>query len=108
MNKNLYHVNSSKNNVGGGSLGARETTFNSAYAGRDSIHNTRMEVSPGPQCQYTTEVTKYQYISSSSPTSQRLSIGWLGGSYQGRCACAQKLGLPVICYELLSFELLSS
>ena len=31
----------------GGSLGAHKTTFNSAYAGRDSIHNTRMEVSPG-------------------------------------------------------------
>ena len=55
MDKNLYHVNSSKNNVGGGSLGARKTTFYSAYAGRDSIHNTIMEVSPGPQCQQTTE-----------------------------------------------------
>ena len=48
--KDLYHVNSSTRYVGGGSLGARKTTFNSAYAGRDSIHNTRMEVSPGPQC----------------------------------------------------------
>ena len=44
MDKDLYHVNSSKNNMGGGSLGARKTTFNSAYAGCDSIHNTRMEV----------------------------------------------------------------
>ena len=53
MDKDLYHVkivNSSKHNVGRGSLGARKTTFNSAYPGRDSIHNTRMEVSPGPQC----------------------------------------------------------
>ena len=50
MDNDLYHVNSSKHNVEGGSLGARKTTFNSAYAGRDSIHNTRMDVSPGPQC----------------------------------------------------------
>ena len=45
-----YHVNSSEHIVGGGSLGARKKTFNPAYAGRESIHNTRMEVSPGPQC----------------------------------------------------------
>ena len=50
MDKELCHVNSSKHNVGGGSFGARKTKFNSAYAGSDSIHNTRMEVSPGPQC----------------------------------------------------------
>ena len=54
MDKDLYHVNSSKNNMGRGSMGARKTTFNSAYAGRDSIHNTRMELSPGPQY-YSTE-----------------------------------------------------
>ena len=50
MDKDLYHVNSSKHNVGGGSLGTCKTTFNSAYAGRDPIHNNRMEASPGPQC----------------------------------------------------------
>ena len=50
MDKDLYHVDSSKNNVGGGSLGARKTTFNSALGGRDSINNTRMEVSSGAQC----------------------------------------------------------
>ena len=50
MDKDLYHVNSSAHNVEGGLLGARKTTFNSAYAGRDSIHNTRMEVSPEPRC----------------------------------------------------------
>ena len=44
MNKDLYHVNSSTRNVGGGSLGARKTTFNSAYAGRDSIHDPKIEV----------------------------------------------------------------
>ena len=46
---------SSIQNVGGGSLGAHKTTFNSAYAGCDSIHTTRMEVSPGPHCKYTTD-----------------------------------------------------
>ena len=40
MDKDLYHVNSSKHNMGEGSLGTRKTTFNSAYACRDSIHNT--------------------------------------------------------------------
>ena len=46
----LYHVIASTSYVGGGSLGARKTTFNSAEAGRDSVHNTWTEVSPGPQC----------------------------------------------------------
>ena len=55
MDKYLYHVNSSKHNVGGGLLGARNTIFNSAYTGRDSIHYTRMEVSSEPQCKYTNE-----------------------------------------------------
>ena len=39
---------------------------------------------------------KYQFISSSSHTSQRLSTGWLGGPYQEKCACAQRHGSPVI------------
>ena len=43
MNKDLYHVNFSTHTVGGRSLGARKTTLNYAYAGRDYIHNTRME-----------------------------------------------------------------
>ena len=37
MDKKLYNVNYSKNNVGGGSLGARKTTFNSAYASRPVV-----------------------------------------------------------------------
>ena len=43
MDKDLYHVNSSTNIVGG-SLGARKKTFKfiSAYAGRSPIYNTRM------------------------------------------------------------------
>ena len=42
----LYHVNDSTSYVGGGSLGAHKMTFNSAEAGRDSVHNIRTEVSP--------------------------------------------------------------
>ena len=61
------------------------------YAGRGSTHNTRMEVSPGPHCSLT--------LLKSSHTSQRLSTGWLGGSYQGKCACAQRPGSPVICFN---------
>ena len=45
--KDLYHVISSTRYVGGGSLGARKTTFNSAYAGRDSILNTLIGGKPG-------------------------------------------------------------
>ena len=71
MDKDLYHVNFSKHNVGGGSLGARKMTFNFAYAGRLSIYKTRMEVSLGPQC-ILLKKTKYRLISSRSNTSQRL------------------------------------
>ena len=44
MDKELYHVISMWE---GGSLGAHKTTFNSAYAGRDSIQNTQNGGKPG-------------------------------------------------------------
>ena len=107
MDNHLFHVNSNTNNVGGISLGARKTTFNPAYDGRDSIHNTRVQNGGKPgtavhSASILLKKTRYQFISSSCHTSQRLSTGWLGGSYQEKCACAQRPGSPFICFTYYS------
>ena len=89
----------------GGSLGAHKTTFNSAYAGRDSIQNTQNGGKPGTTVlvrllieddKRSVCLFELLHLSKTLLYWTKDPTGWHGGSYQGLDTIARRPSSLVI------------